>query len=671
MAEFSKTFNASATSRQGKTWKLELQCKFTQNDIKNTTSVKAVLKATIPSGVGNPYNLYDKDSYYVIKTKKWHPFKYNGGTTVTLGDESWTITHDAEGKATLNLPFSWYTGLGTDWSPLEIKGTAKYTLPQIKRKTSFTLDKTTLVLKDGASIVFKLKPENSSFSHVLKVNGVQVYPKPADDKYGVATQKNNNYTYVFNTAALTTLYNGKLKDCQSNTIKLTCETFSGKTSLGSTSVNLTIKADKNYCGCTLKDLSYSSFKEVNSTKKYFYYLKSTVDITVNYDKKDLFTFASMTINNSSSSTNKKTNVQLSNNKIAVVIKDKRGFSYSKTYTLSGNKIGDYALKSYIKPTASLREVERVPSITSGSSKYCGLYVYYNLYDPNEVLSTPQVKNFKRNGSSVTDSSKWSYTIDTSKKQIIIIDKQETANSEDFDSNKYDLTVSWKSNAEDDKPEFNVSSKEVAIFLCNEDLFQLQVPAWTIGNQYCGSTIKYGFNLRNSDLIGANAIFLNDGCTGGGSGGREGIFYPREAILDEDDANYETESKRNTWGSITWKDTSETGKKYTSITGSKIEIPSNLQKITMKFCDNLRVYNGIIYLNNVRVWPNDEYDDDLRSRAGNTEAPATIDDLIKDYQTAKKNSANGTYFNKNGTYYNILPRTVPSVESIMRVMGLRT
>lgn len=669
MGEFSKTFNASATSRQGKTWKLELQCKFTQNDIKNTTEVNAVLKATIPSGVGNPYNLYDKDSYYIIKTKKWHPFKYNGGTTVTLGKETWIITHDAEGKATLNLPFSWHTGLGTDWSPLDIKGTAKYTLPQIKRKTSFTLDKTTLVLKDGASIVFKLKPENSSFSHVLKINGAQVYPKPADAKYGVAVQKNNNYTYTFNTAALTTLYNGKLKDCQSNTIKLTCETFSGKTSLGSTSANLTIKADKNYCGCTLKNLTYSNFQSVNTSKKYFYYLKSTVDVTVNYEKTSLFTLTSMTINGSYTDkdkndnyTNKKANMQLSNNKITVVIKDARGFSYSNTYTLSGSKIEGYALKQYIKPTASLKEVERISKI----GNYCGLYVYYNLYDPNEVLTAPQIKDFKRNGTLVSDSAKWEFNVDTSKKQITIIDKQEQANSEDFDSNTYELKVSWGGD-----PEFTVSSKEVAIFLCNENSFQLQVPAQTIGNQYCGSTVKYGFNLRNSDLIGANAIFLNDGCTGGGSGGREGIFYPREATLDEDDKDYETESKRNTWGSITWKDTSETGKKYASITGSKIDIPSNLQKTTIKFCDNLRVYNGIIYLNNVRVWPNDEYDDTLKNRAGNTEAPATIDDLIKDYETAKKNSENGTYFNKNGTYYNILPRTVPSIESIMRVMGLRT
>ena len=673
------TFTGSATSSSGYVWKLSLICSYTQDISKNVTNIVATLKAHIPSGVGNPYNLYKNYAYYVIGSsgKKYQTFEYKGGNTYTLGEYSFTVSHNDEGEGTLSVNFQWYTGLGTKWSPDLITGSGSQKLPTIPRKTPISTNVTSLTLsKKDLPITIKLSPKSTKFYHKIHLNGAVIYPEsqqPEDaKKYGLAVKQSgkNDYIFKFNEEALKTLYNGSsyLKSKSKSTIKFSCYTYSDnkyKNHIGTTTATVSISASKDYCGITFPDIDKLVITDKSDeSTKYFYYDQSKANLSLTVTKKTSgisfdFNTSKTTINGKAATVD---GLKMSINNITIPstrtikfsIEDKRGFTYTKTYTIATSyKIGDKTLATYVKPRLTLKEIERVQE----SGKY-GLEVICNYYDSNNILSgiNPTVE-VTRNSKSFTKFSSTS-TIDTSKGIWTIVvwdddladeaEEDGKSASEQFDNASYEITITWNENYK-----IVASSKEVALILFSGSAITANVPFNSLSNKLMQSlpgtdVTRYGLSMKNSDLIGVNALFFADDCSSGNGGGREGIFFPREYSKNgTNQANY--------WQSITWK----SGSKYKT---------DDLASLKIVFEDCLRVHNGTIYLNNIQVWPENNYST-FEERIKGTTGPTSIDALLDDYVESKKTGKKQTYFADDSKYLYGLPRTIPSIEYLVKTLGL--
>lgn len=670
------TFTGSATSNSGHVWKLTLVCSYTQDTAKNLTNITATLKTTIPTGVGNPYNLYQNDAYYVIGSsgKKYKTFEYEGGKTYTLGEYNFTVAHNDEGEGTLSVNFQWYTGLGTKWSPELITGSGSKKLPTIPRKTSISTNLTNLTLsKKDLPITIKLSPKSTKFYHKLLLNGVVIYPESqqsdAAKKYGIAIKQSgkNDYVFKFNEEALKTLYNDSsyLKSKSKSSIKFSCYTYSDskyKTHIGTTTANVSISASKDYCGIKFPN-TLSITDKSNESTKYFYYDKSQANLSVTLTKNTAgidfdFNTSKTTINGKTASINGLSvyvnNVTIpSSRSIKINVQDKRGFTYSKTYTIkTSDKIGGKTLTTYVKPRLTLKEVERIEE----NGKY-GLEVICNYYDSNNILSdinptitaTKNSKSFNFSSTNAKNSSANTWVIKVWDNDLADEAEEDGKSaSEQFDNASYEITITWNSDYQ-----ITASSKEIALILFSGSAITAHVPFNTLSSKYMQSlpgtdVIRYGLSLKNSDLIGVNALFFNDDCSSGNGGGREGIFFPRQ--YSQSGTN-----QANFWKTITWKEKSN----YAT---------AGYEGLEMKFEDCLRIHNGTMYINNVQVWPVNNYSS-FEDRIKNTTGPTSIDMLLDDYVQSKKTGKVQTYFSDSSTYLYGLPRTVPSIEYLVKALGL--
>lgn len=667
MANGEKIFSTTAKSSSGKEWKLNLICTYTQDINANKTNISAKLQVVVPSGVGSPYNKTGSAWCSIMGDKHYLNFSLSSGQTATLWTKSWPVSHNSNGAASQKIMFEWYTGLGSQWTPLKIAPAKAidWTLPTIEKLTTIKTNTSTLVLKDKNSIKITLNRKNTKYYHTL-------YFKDSSGKiYTIADDvQSSTYSFTLDTVKkIQDLYAYLGVSGTSKELSLFCATYTGKGKRGhlgtSEKISVTIKSDKSTCGIGLDSISSTSASRIY--KNTFFYNRSLVAFSVSTKLAStnvLSSFAevgSITVNGASPGTK----ITLSSKSIKVIIKDKRGYSYTFNYTVADfANLKDYNYANYYTPTGTVIEVKRSQDNTELGFSGSGLIIKYSISGTTSVLSSSFT--LSNAPSQVTIASENSNT-------IILKDSRYSAASEAFESVEYSGLTLTKTNGyattangfdTSQNVVLKVDSKQIVIFECDNTGFTLSVPLLTKTNQNMSNAYKQcGINMRNSDIIGINGLFFNDTMTREGGGAREGILFPRGADSDDN------------WGGA-----------------HQVVIDGNKTKIEMHFYDRLDASSGTLYFNDFPAWPSDSYKDNMIERKA-IQYPHTVqtvngnkvlvdieDYLYKDYlycidTTGKVKAPDGpryfsTYADTDpGDYYgdwlNGLPRSVPSIEGIFK------
>lgn len=160
-----------------------------------------------------------------------HTITCGVGQTIDVAQGTTTITHDADGSKKISVSASFSCDNTNYYAPRSGSCSGSLTLTTIPRATSPSIDKPSL--ECGSTIKISGTSASSKFSHKVYVtwNGAKTHIKTIAS--GTTTP---SFSYTIPTA-----WEKNMPDSTSEIATFTLETISGSTSVGSKSVNATIK----------------------------------------------------------------------------------------------------------------------------------------------------------------------------------------------------------------------------------------------------------------------------------------------------------------------------------------------------------------------------------------------------------------------------------------------
>lgn len=160
-----------------------------------------------------------------------HTVSVGSGQTVGIADGYTTVTHNADGSKSISASASFSCGSTAYYAPRSGSCSGSLTLTTIPRATSPSIDKPSL--ECGSTITISGTSASSSFSHKVYVawNGTTTY-------LGTIASGTTSPSFSY---TIPTDWEKNLPSSTSGIATFTLETFSASTSVGSKTVNATIK----------------------------------------------------------------------------------------------------------------------------------------------------------------------------------------------------------------------------------------------------------------------------------------------------------------------------------------------------------------------------------------------------------------------------------------------
>ena len=309
-----------------------------------------------------------------------------GGKTL-LGQKTWTVTHTSSGTCSTTISFSYSNGLtsaGT-YTTKKGSGSGAITLNTIPRTSSFTLSKSSLDM--GASQTVTISRASSSFTHTVQ------YTFGSSTNTLVAKSTSTSISFIPPVSLAQKIPNATSGTC---TVKVT--TYSGDTTIGSSSKTFTLKVPSSVKPTVTLATTYN-----NTLSGLNIAGKSTVKVTPSGKGSYGSTISSYSYSGAglSGTGSSKTTETLSAGSytITVTVKDSRG----RTNTASVS----FTVYAYSAPTCSIRAY-RTDSSGNGnnSGTYVRLRLEWNISNPNNANTNAHTFKIEYKASGATTWSTW-------------------------------------------------------------------------------------------------------------------------------------------------------------------------------------------------------------------------------------------------------------------------
>lgn len=235
MAEFSGGIRISTTNQWDK-YSLVLKCREDSYSVENNTSRIYWWVGIRSNTQYYGFNSVPQQHFKVVVNgttvhDKDHTLSCGVGQTVGVADGYTTVSHDADGSKTISVSAKFSCSSTLTYAPQDGSCSGNVALTTIPRATSPSIDKPSL---DCGSVI-KISGTNASskFSHKVYVtwNG-------AKTQIGTIASGTTSPSFSY---TIPTDWEKNLPNSTSGIATFTLETFSGSTSVGSKSVNATIK----------------------------------------------------------------------------------------------------------------------------------------------------------------------------------------------------------------------------------------------------------------------------------------------------------------------------------------------------------------------------------------------------------------------------------------------
>lgn len=251
---------------------------------------------------------------------------------VTFGTRTITVTHDTYGDYKQTITGSFTTTASGTYSLKSGSATVEVKLPNIPRKTTPTLSKSSVTL--GETITITLPRAANTFTHEL------YYKVGTSAKTQIVANAGASYSYT-----VPLMFANWIENATSGTVIIYCQTYSGETYIGETSVNLTVAIPSNIVPIISNFTIAEAVSEVKS--KIGKYLKGKSKLSVSFAAKGDYaaTITATKIKVGSQSytgTSATTDILTSAGSLTITVTatDSRGRSASKSQTIN---VEDYAV----------------------------------------------------------------------------------------------------------------------------------------------------------------------------------------------------------------------------------------------------------------------------------------------------------------------------------------
>lgn len=228
--------NGTTTGSNGSKVDTWLEWKVTSQSIANNTSnVRIVLYSAATTSSSTKWEAHENFGYvgYNNGNKQYLNTTYNFSNynVNKFGDYTYTITHNTDGTKTLTLQGSWSTSHSSYISGGSVSGSV--TLPQIARASTIT----SLSTKLGTQGTINITRSSSSFTHTITYS--------FGNATGTITTKTAS-TSVTWTPPVSLI--SEFSNQTSKTGTLTCTTYNGNTSVGTSTSTLTLSVPLSTLG---------------------------------------------------------------------------------------------------------------------------------------------------------------------------------------------------------------------------------------------------------------------------------------------------------------------------------------------------------------------------------------------------------------------------------------
>lgn len=235
MAEFSGGIRISTTNQWDK-YSLVLKCREDSYSVENNTSRIYWWVGIRSNTQYYGFNSVPQQHFKVVVNgttvhDKGHTLGCGVGQTVGVADGYTTVSHDADGSKTISVSAKYSCSSTLTYAPQDGSCSGNVALTTIPRATSPSIDKPSLDC--GSVIKISGTSASSKFSHKVYVtwNG-------AKTQIGTIASGTTSPSFSY---TIPTDWEKNLPNSTSGIATFTLETFSGSTSVGSKSVNATIK----------------------------------------------------------------------------------------------------------------------------------------------------------------------------------------------------------------------------------------------------------------------------------------------------------------------------------------------------------------------------------------------------------------------------------------------
>lgn len=294
--------------------------------------------------------------------------KYSGKTTVgiannatkTLASGSTTIKHNADGSKTFSYSFSQdFSGITFSGSALgNVSGSGSGTLDIIPRTSSVSATAANI----GAQTTITISRASSSFTHTLT--------------YAFGSLTGTIATKTTSTSVkwtVPTSFYAQIPNAKYGTCTITCETFSGSTSIGKDTVTFRATAAEANCKPTLNpsvsiNTDTVTYKLTGSTTKFIKYY-TWISYATGAAAKNSASIKSQKVTNGSHSSTEASGTlagAITDSKVSFSVTDSRGYSNTKDLTVD--------LVNYVKLTCNLTANAPTPQ---GEMSFTVKGNYYN------------------------------------------------------------------------------------------------------------------------------------------------------------------------------------------------------------------------------------------------------------------------------------------------------
>ena len=358
----------------------------TQSIANNTSTITAKVYLKAPSGWSTDSSYWDCtiNGTQVTNDKS----AVVSSTKVLLGQRSWTVTHNSDGTCSVTISFSYSNGLTSAGTYTTKKGSGSGTikLDTIPRTSSFTLSSSSLGM--GSSQTVTISRASSSFTHTVQYTF-------GSSTTTVATQSTSTSISFTPPISLAS----QVPNACSGTCTVKVTTYSGSTSIGSTSKTFTL----NVPSSVIPTISVSHVKN-NTLGSVCISGKSTVTVNPSGSGSYGSTISSYTYSGAglSGTGSSKTTGTLNAGSytVTVTVKDSRGRQASATTS--------FTVYAYSSPTCTVSAKRTNSSwVASASGTNVQLTLGWSLSNPNNTNSN--VKKYTVQYKKKTDSSWTTHT----------------------------------------------------------------------------------------------------------------------------------------------------------------------------------------------------------------------------------------------------------------------
>ena len=358
----------------------------TQSVANNTSTITAKVYLKAPSGWSTDSSYWDCtiNGTQVTNDKS----AVVSSTKVLLGQRSWTVTHNSDGTCSTTISFSYSNGLtsaGT-YTTKKGSGSGTITLNTIPRTSSFTLSSSSLGM--GSSQTVTISRASSSFTHTVQYT----FGSSTTTVTTKSTSTSISFTPPVSLAS-------QVPNACSGTCTVKVTTYSGSTSIGSTSKTFTL----NVPSSVVPTISVSHTKN-NTLGGVCVSGKSTVTVNPSGSGSYGSTISSYTYSGAglSGTGSSKTTGTLNSGSytVTVTVKDSRGRQASATTS--------FTVYAYSSPTCTISAKRTNSSwVASTSGTNVQLTLSWSLSNPNSTNSN--AKKYTVQYKKKTDSSWTTHT----------------------------------------------------------------------------------------------------------------------------------------------------------------------------------------------------------------------------------------------------------------------